>query len=136
MRQERRRDWPIALATLVALLAVGSACATPREQSRLVRATAYNSIPGQTNEQPWLAAWGDRLEPGMKVIAVSRDLLEIGLTRGVRVRIDGLPGEYQVLDKMASRWRNKIDIYMGADVAAARRWGIREVRIRWAAPRP
>jgi 3D (Asp-Asp-Asp) domain-containing protein len=70
----------------------------------------------------------------MRAIAVSRDLIEAGLTRGTRVRIDGLPGEYVVLDKMARRWRNKIDIYMGEDVDAARRWGVREVRIRWSAP--
>ena len=39
--------------------------------------------------------------------------------------------EYRVLDKMPSRWRRKIDIYMGEDVAAARAWGVRRVRIRW-----
>jgi 3D (Asp-Asp-Asp) domain-containing protein len=71
----------------------------------------------------------------MKVIAVSRDLLAAGLRRGVRVRIEGLPGEYVVLDKMAARWRNKIDIYMADDLEAARRWGVREVRIWWSAPR-
>jgi 3D (Asp-Asp-Asp) domain-containing protein len=66
---------------------------------------------------------------------VSRDLLELGLTRGARVRIEGLPGEYRVLDKMAKHWRRKIDIYMGTDVEAARAWGVREVRIRWQPPR-
>jgi hypothetical protein len=40
-----------------------------------VTATAYNSLPGQTDNTPDLAAWGDRLRPGMKAIAVSRDLL-------------------------------------------------------------
>ena len=97
----------------------------------VVTATAYNSVPSQTDGDPRIAAWGDTLEPGMKAIAVSRDLLGIGLKRGVPVVIDGLPGEYVVLDKMASRWRRKIDIYMGEDVAAARRWGKRRVRIRW-----
>jgi 3D (Asp-Asp-Asp) domain-containing protein len=70
----------------------------------------------------------------VRAIAVSRDLLELGLVRGVRVRIEGLPGEYAVLDKMARRWRRKIDIYMGDDVEAARAWGVREVRIHWRAP--
>ena len=68
----------------------------------------------------------------MKAIAVSKDLLEAGLTRGTRVRIDGLPGEYVVLDRMPRQWSNRIDIYMGNDVAAARQWGRREVRIHWA----
>jgi len=125
----------LVLAQLLLLdLALG-ACASEPTQSRVVRATAYNALPGQTNAQPWVAAWGDRLEPGTKSIAVSRDLLEEGLTRGVRVRIEGLPGEYVVLDKMAKRWRNKIDIFMGEDVRAARHFGVREVRIQWTAPR-
>ena len=136
MCRARRRTLSIAIASTVVLVGAGTACATGGEQSRVVEASAYNSLPEQTNEQPWLAAWGDRLAPGMKAIAVSRDLLEIGLTRGVRVRIEGLPGEYVVLDKMAARWRNKIDIYMGQDVETARHWGVREVRIQWTAPRP
>jgi 3D (Asp-Asp-Asp) domain-containing protein len=105
--------------------------APPAEQTLVVNATAYNSLQAQTSAQPNIGAWGDRLEPGMKAIAVSRDLLERGLKRGIAVTIDGLPGEYLVLDKMAARWRNKIDIYMGEDVQAARRWGVREVTIRW-----
>lgn len=101
------------------------------QRSLEVAATAYNSVPEQTNEQPWLAAWGDPLGNGMKVIAVSRDLLELGLGRGTRVRIDGMPGEYVVLDKMHKRWERKIDIYMGDDVDAARAFGRRVVTLRW-----
>lgn len=94
-----------------------------------VTATAYNSVRAQTNANPTRAAWGDRLKPGMKVIAVSRDLLTMGLTRGARVKISGLPGEYVVLDKMNKRWSRKIDIYMGKDIQAARNWGRRSVTI-------
>ena len=65
----------------------------------------------------------------MKAIAVSRDLLNRGFKRGTIVKISGLPGEYVVLDKMNKRWRNKIDIYMGQDVQAARNWGRRNVTI-------
>ena len=57
----------------------------------------------------------------------------LGLGHGTEVRIDGLPGLYVVRDKMARRWRKKIDIYMGNDVGAARRWGRRQVTIRWEA---
>jgi 3D (Asp-Asp-Asp) domain-containing protein len=67
----------------------------------------------------------------MKAIAVSKDLQEAGLTRGMRVKIDGLSGEYVVLDRMPSQWEKRIDIYMGEDVRAARHWGKREVRIHW-----
>jgi 3D (Asp-Asp-Asp) domain-containing protein len=104
------------------------------ERSAWVDATAYNSLPDQTSGDPTLGAWGDRLKPGMKVIAVSRDLEEQGLARGARVRIDGLDGEYRVLDRMARRWTGKIDVYMGNDVGAARKWGRRKVRIHWTAP--
>jgi 3D (Asp-Asp-Asp) domain-containing protein len=38
------------------------------------------------------------------------------------------------MNKMARRWRKKIDIYMGDDVEAAHRWGVREVVIRWSVP--
>jgi len=105
----------------------------PAEQSLVVTATAYNSVRSQTDGNPSLGAWGDRLRPGMRAIAVSRDLLALGLGRGVRVRIEGLPGEYTVLDKTSKRWRKRIDIYMGVDVQAARRWGRRQVRIHWRA---
>ncbi len=101
----------------------------------VVTATAYNSLREQTNDQPNIAAWGDRLRAGMKVIAVSRDLLDLGLTRGSVVSIQGL-GDYVVLDKMNRRWRRKIDLYMGVDKPAARRWGKREVVIRWEEPDP
>ena len=97
----------------------------------VVKASAYNSNRGQTDRSPSVAAWGDRLSPGMKVIAVSKDLIGLGLDRGQRVRIAGLEGEYIVMDRMPSRWHKKIDIYMGEDVRAARNWGVREVEISW-----
>lgn len=97
----------------------------------VVTATAYNSLAGQTDSTPDIAAWGDKLKPGTAAIAVSRDLLEKGLKRHKKVRIHGLPGEYVVLDKMHRRWENRIDIYMGEDVEAARRFGKRRVRISW-----
>ncbi len=120
-----------ALSMMLLTLLGGSAWAAERVLE--VAATAYNSLPGQTEGDPTLAAWGDRLEPGMRAIAVSHDLIGLGLGRGAKVRIDGLPGEYLVLDKMASRWRRKIDLYMGVDREAAIAWGIRKVRIRWGA---
>jgi 3D (Asp-Asp-Asp) domain-containing protein len=101
------------------------------ERTLRVKATAYNSVHTQTDQTPSIGAWGDRLEPGMKAIAVSHDLVALGLERGERVRIHGLEGEYVVIDRMSSRWKKKIDIYMGEDVRAARHWGIRDVEIAW-----
>ena len=97
-----------------------------------VTATAYTSHVGQTDSTPNIAAWGDRLRPGMKAIAVSRDLLKVyGLKHGQKVRIKGLKGEYAVLDKMNKRWRKKIDIYMGMNKRKAFKWGRRKVEIMW-----
>jgi len=97
-----------------------------------VTATAYTSHVGQTDSTPNIAAWGDRLYPGMKSIAVSRDLLKVyGLKHKQKVRIKGLKGEYVVLDKMNKRWRKKIDIYMGKNKRNAFKWGRRKVEIFW-----
>jgi 3D (Asp-Asp-Asp) domain-containing protein len=93
-----------------------------------VTAMAYNS---SKSGKPSIGAWGDKLIPGMKAIAVSRDLIKMGLTHGTEVKIDGLPGTYKVMDKMAKRWRRRIDIYMGNDVKATKEWGKRKVNIRW-----
>lgn len=98
-----------------------------------VTATAYNSVESQTKKgNPSTAAWGDKLKPGMKAIAVSRDLLqEEGISHGTAVSIKGLPGKYKVLDKMNKRWKKKIDIYMGENVVQAREWGKQKVEISW-----
>ena len=96
-----------------------------------VTATAYNSLAYQTNSNPNITAFGDSLKPGMKYIAVSRDLLAMGLTHNTPVAIKGLNGLYIVKDKMNRRWRNRIDIYMGEDVQAAKKWGRKRVTITY-----
>ena len=97
-----------------------------------VTATAYTSHVNQTDSTPNIAAWGDRLKPGMKVIAVSRDMLNVyGLKHRSKVRIKGLDGEYLVLDKMNKRWKKKIDIYMGMDLKKAYKWGRKKVELQW-----
>jgi len=127
--QERRR-WLRPWAPLLAGLLI-TGVSSAGEHSLEVTATAYNSLSGQTKGKPNLTAWGDQLEPGMKAIAVSRDLIELGLTHGVEVEIEGLSDKYVVRDKMAKRWRQKIDIYMGEDIERAHRWGRRKVTIHW-----
>jgi len=113
------------------MLLIGCTADSPPTQKMTVTATAYNSVAGQTNANPAITAFGDTLKPGLKAIAVSRDLLDSGLLHHTKVHIQGLPGTYRVLDKMNRRWRKKIDIYMGTDVKAARAWGKRDVRIEW-----
>lgn len=127
----RKRRYVFAVGIVVFVAALWLVGKKSKEVSLLVTATAYNSVADQTEGNPALGAWGDKLEPGIKAIAVSPDLVVLGLVHGTQVRIEGLPGEYTVLDKMPARWKRKIDIYMGEDVSAAREWGKREVRIRW-----
>jgi 3D (Asp-Asp-Asp) domain-containing protein len=124
------------------LLLAGVCAAAPAahgpERSLTVTATAYNGVRAQTDSTPLHGAWGDHLDqavkPGLRVIAVSPDLLRMGLRRGQRVRIHGLKGEFVVLDKMPRRWQKRIDIYMHRDLRAARRWGKRWVKISWVDP--
>ena len=104
---------------------------TIQTKSLEVTATAHTSTHKETDSTPTLTAWGFTLKSGMKAIAVSRDLIKLGLTKGVEVTIDGLPGKYKVLDKMNKKWQKKIDIYMGNDVKKAKEWGKRKVVIRW-----
>jgi 3D (Asp-Asp-Asp) domain-containing protein len=94
-----------------------------------VTASAYNSTKAQTEGNPFITAWGDTLKPDTKSIAVSRDLIKKGLKHQTKVKIEGFEGIYVVNDKMHPKWRNKIDIYFGADVKAAQQWGRKKVKI-------
>jgi 3D (Asp-Asp-Asp) domain-containing protein len=119
-------------AFLFMLLLAGPGCEKQETKSLEVTATAYNSVGSQTNKgHPTTTAWGEELKPGMKCIAVSRDLIEMGLTHNTRVKIEGLSGTYRVADKMNQRWQKRIDIYMGIDEKAAKEWGKKEVTISW-----
>ena len=97
-----------------------------------VTATAYSSHRRQTDRTPFIAAWNNRLRPGMKIIAVSRDLLKrYGMRNGTKVHIGGLSGYYRVRDKMNKRYRKRIDIYTGVNRRRALKWGRRSVVISW-----
>lgn len=100
-----------------------------------VKASAYNSVPSQTDAEPFIGAWGDTLSTKEKSIAVSRDLIPLGLTHNTKVMIEGLPGVYLVKDKMAARWKRKIDIYMGEKVEKAKKWGVKKLSIAYAVKR-
>ncbi len=123
----------IIFLQLPVLLVLFLQCDNTKTETIEVTATAYNSLPEQTHaEHPDVAAWGDKLEPGVKGIAVSRDLINMGLTYNTKVKIEGLPGTYTVLDKMNKRWTKRIDIYMGQNKDRAKDWGRKKVEITWA----
>ena len=93
----------------------------------IVKATAYNAVPEQTDSTPDICAWGDKIRPD--VIAISRDLEDMGLTRGKEVYIKGY-GKKIVLDRMHSRKRNQIDLYM-EKYDDAIQFGVKELEISW-----
>jgi 3D (Asp-Asp-Asp) domain-containing protein len=109
---------------LLILFAVLTSCENREEHQLEVTASAYNSLPEQTHED-------HTLKPGMKSIAVSRDLIKMGLDHNTEVKIKGLDGTYEVLDKMNKRWEKKIDIYFGLDRDRALEWGKKQVEITW-----
>lgn len=126
-------------AFMMLVLLRTDAGALNRHRSLAVTATAYNSVPAQTWGDPRVGAWGDRLDRlprDVRAIAVSPDLLlQHGLKPRQRVRVSGMKGEFVVLDKMPPRWQRRIDIHMGQDLRAARRWGRQPVTLSWVAPR-
>lgn len=126
----------VLLLALTALPPLLAGCAeeplpAPRWHTMAVNATAYTSRPQETDDTPYTAAWNNKLKPGIKAIAVSRDLLRMGLEPDDLVRIEGLSGRYRVLDKMNARYRRAIDIYFGNDLEAAEAFGRRELIISW-----
>jgi 3D (Asp-Asp-Asp) domain-containing protein len=126
----------LGLVVTLAIVSILSGCKNDKEEKILVTlevtATAYNSVESQTKKgNIGLAAWGDTLVPGEKAIAVSRDLIKMGLSHKDSVKIEGLDGNYVVKDKMNKRWEKKIDVYMGLDEDAARDWGKKNVTIHY-----
>lgn len=89
--------------------------------------TGYSSTPDQTDDTPWLTAWCTQTRPG--IIALSRDLLRT-FTEGApfdfgdRVLVAGV-GVFLVEDTMATRWKNRADIWFPTR-SEARQWGRRE----------
>jgi len=107
---------------------------TARGRSMVVRATAYNSLPNQTDRTPHITATGTRTRFG--VVALSRDLLR-KYPYGTRIVIEDLTGRYSHLlkgrvfiveDTMHPRKYNQLDIWMSSR-SDALNWGARSVRI-------
>ena len=84
---------------LVALFIVISSCKKREVDSYVwkeitVKSSAYNSLKYQTDSNPSIAAWGDSLIPGMRSVAVSRDLIRLGLKHNTPIKIEGLDSIY------------------------------------------
>ena len=98
---------------------------TGQAEPRVV--TAYTSYPEQTDSTPCIGAWGDDL---CRMFAEgTRPCASNAFVRGTLVSIEGY-GTCTVLDRMNSRYPDRVDIYMGYDTPTAMQWGIRTVNVK------
>ena len=85
--------------------------------------SAYNSVPGQTDDSPFIAATGKRVHDSM--IAAN------GMPFGTKIRIPKLFGDkvFVVEDRMNSRYGfGRMDIWM-SEVVDARQFGVKRVEV-------
>src|SRR5690554_5063047 len=129
------RLWFISVAFL--LLSCGTENKVRHMKCMQVKASAYNSVPYQTRpgSSGDITAWGDTLVDSIPSIAISRDLLDSGLVHGTMVKIHGYTEKFVVNDKMNRRYTKRINIHFGKDIRAARKFGVRKLKICWEMPR-
>ncbi len=102
---------------LMCLLCLFALTGDARQSSMRVTVTAYS--PGDSGH---ITASGKRAKPGM--LALSRDLERLlGLRLGDRVRLEGY-GTFPVEDRMARRWRKRVDVRV-ATYREARAFGVK-----------
>lgn len=94
------------------------------KRSRQVTVTAYSPRVQETDSTPYRTASNRPVRQG--IVAVSRDLFDMGWVFGRKVYLKGL-GLFTIDDLMASDKRNQIDIFMD-DTAEALDFGRRSVR--------
>ncbi|RLB94685.1 MAG: hypothetical protein DRH26_00590 [Deltaproteobacteria bacterium] len=99
--------------------------------------TAYSSTVAQCDADPHIAAWNTSVRRG--IIGVSRDLLDLGLSKNSQVLVPGY-GAFSVYDVMGKYKRKNtanpikiertIDIWM-CDQKAAKLFGIQHGKLYW-----
>lgn len=102
-------------------------------KSLTVTAMAYtDTSASKSKKKPQVkAANGQTLTEDSRAVAISPDLFNMGLDFDKKIRIEGLDGEFTVMDLMSKRHCRCIDIYFGPDHAGARQWGSRTLTISW-----
>jgi 3D (Asp-Asp-Asp) domain-containing protein len=90
--------------------------------TKIVVASAYNSLPEQTDSTPFITASGTHVRHGV----VAANFLPIGTL----ITIPDYYGDeiFVVEDRMNARYKNNIDIWMES-VSEAKKFGRRSVRI-------
>jgi len=88
-----------------------------------ITATAYTSRAAETDDSPFIAAWGDHVFWGM--------IASNAYPRGTKIQIPEYYGDkmFIVSDRMNQRYYHHIDIWM-PDLDDARNWGSRYVEIK------
>jgi 3D (Asp-Asp-Asp) domain-containing protein len=94
----------------------------------ITEVSAYNSVSGQTDDTPCIAADGSdickRYQAGECIIATnSKPFGTIGYVEKI--------GQCTVADHMNSRFKNRVDIFMDKDVARAVNFGLQNLAITW-----
>lgn len=88
--------------------------------------TAYNSVPEQTWGDPCIAADNtnicERFAAGELICAANF------VPFGTKLYIDTI-GECTVADRMNSRYSDRVDIFMDKDIAAAKNFGIKHLKV-------
>lgn len=87
-----------------------------------ITATAYTSRAEETDDSPFIAAWGDHVFWGM--------IASNAFPKGTKIQIPDYYGSkiFVVLDRMNARYYHHIDIWM-PELNDARAWGSRYIKI-------
>ncbi len=88
-----------------------------------ITSTAYTSRAAETDDSPFIAAWGDHVFWGM--------VASNAFPRGTKIQIPDYYGDkmFVVLDRMNQRYYHRLDIWM-PDLDQAKNWGARYVKIK------
>jgi 3D (Asp-Asp-Asp) domain-containing protein len=85
-----------------------------------VMATAYNSLPSQTDSTPWITAAGTRCREGV----IASNFLPLG----TKVKIEGYGNRvFTVEDRMNKRYAKRIDIWF-RHYNDAKQFGVRKIK--------
>jgi 3D (Asp-Asp-Asp) domain-containing protein len=100
---------------------------TPIKFSKRVVVTAYNSVPGQTDNTPCISADGSNI---CELKNKGEESCAAALPFGTKINIPGF-GVCTVRDRLAPRFSNRIDLYFGGKekISAAKQWGKRALLV-------
>ena len=88
-----------------------------------ITATSYTSRAQETDDSPYIAAWGDHVFWGM--------VASNAFPKGTKIQIPDYFGDkmFSVLDRMNSRYYHRVDIWMD-NLSEAKVWGSKYIKIR------